>query len=109
MADGGAADPARQRTIEFSKTDRGTSWRGVRLDDDGGLAIQGHDLGPATEYEFVRRLTAAETSILRGLLEVPVDGDLLAAVAERFATTHALEAFVKEHGIAGSFWNHCTR
>lgn len=90
----------------------GTRWRAVRLTDDGGLAILGHDLGPAvegifgcSEYEFVRRLCAAEVLTLRDLLTVAADGDLLGAIGERFSSPGDLETFTAEHGISGEFWS----
>lgn len=90
----------------------GTMYRAVSLTDDGGLAIEGQDLGRGVErvfgcneYEFVRRLSADDTNQLRSLLGVPIDGDLLAAIAGRFASTRDLEAFAGDHGISGKFWN----
>ena len=112
MADDGAASSTQERTLEYSRTERGTTWRGLKLTDDGGLAIQGQDFGRMVEgfygsyeYEFTRALSAAETSTLRGLLAVSEDGDLLAAIAERFSTSHALEGFLTQHGITGEFWS----
>lgn len=87
-------------------------WRAVTLTDDGGVAILGHDLGRGVErifgcreYEFERRLSAAEVSTLRKLLAVARDGDLLAAIGTRFQSTDELETFAEENGIAGEFWN----
>lgn len=89
----------------------GTVWRAVGLTGTGGLAISGHALGPGverifgcSEYEFELRLSARETEVLRGLLDVD-DGDLLGAIGSRFASTHALEDFLHAHGIAGRLWN----
>jgi len=105
-------DPTEQRLVLTDVNDAdGTMWRAVALTDDGGLAILGHDLGPAvevlggSEYEFERRLCAAEVTTLRELLTVPPEGDLLAAIGDRFASTRDLEAFAKDHGIAGEFWS----
>ncbi|HET6627652.1 MAG TPA: hypothetical protein VFG63_14775 [Nocardioidaceae bacterium] len=90
----------------------GTMWRAVTLTEDGGLAILGHDIGPGierifggSEYEFERRLSAAEVSTLHQLLDVAADGDLLTAIHDRFRSTRDLETFAEEHGIAGQFWN----
>jgi hypothetical protein len=89
-----------------------TMWRAVSLEADGGLSIEGHDLGRdveeffgCREYEFTRRLSRRETAALRQLLGVKRRGDLLAVVAERFATTADLERFMKDHGIEGTFWS----
>jgi hypothetical protein len=89
-----------------------TMWRAVTLEADGGLSIEGHDLGRdveqffgCREYEFARRLSRQETAVLRGLLGVKRRGDLLAAVAERFRATVELERFVQQHGIEGTFWS----
>jgi hypothetical protein len=93
------------------KDEDGSMWRAVKLSDDGP-AILGHDLGPGvervfscTEYEFERRLSTTETSVLRQLLGVADDGDLLTAIGDRFASTRDLEMLVAEHGIAGRFWS----
>jgi hypothetical protein len=97
--------------MESTRDSKGTVWRAVHP-TRGRLSIEGHDLGPGveeyfgcSEYEFTRSLDAAETTALRELLGVPDGGDLLAAVRARFASAHELEEFLKEHGIAGTFWN----
>ena len=65
--------------------------RAVTLTEDGGLAIQGHDLGRGvkasfgcSESEFERRLSAQGAEALRELLAVPSGVDRLAAIAGRF-------------------------
>ena len=90
----------------------GTMWRAIKLTEDGGLAIVGHDYGTGVErvfgckeYEFERRLSASEVATLRQLLAIPTDDGLLAAVGSRFPSTHELESFTEEHGIAGQMWN----
>ncbi len=90
----------------------GTMWRAVTLTEDGGLALRGHDLGPGVqrifgmgEYEFERRLSAAETRDLCTLLGVPPGGDVLTSIAERFPGSGGLEDFMLQHGIEGRFWN----
>lgn len=108
-------DSKEQRTtlvLTDVRDEDGTMWRAVSLIEDGGLAILGHDLGPGVErifgcreYEFERRLSAADVSSLRRLLSVAPDGDLLAAIGERFESTRDLEAFAEEHSILGEFWN----
>jgi hypothetical protein len=89
-----------------------TMWRAVSVETDGGLTIQGHDLGRdveavfgCREYEFTRRLSRRETAALRRLLGVKRRGDLLGAVAERFPATADLERFLQHHGIDGTFWS----
>lgn len=69
-----------------------------------------HDLGQGveqiwgcSEYEFERRLSAAEVTTLRELLTVPAGGDLLAAIDEQFPSTSDLERFAEDHGIVASF------
>jgi hypothetical protein len=85
--------------------------RSVHITADGRLQIEGHDLGAAVErtfgsreYEFERSLSAAETTRLAELLAVPVD-ELLPAIESAFDTTHVLEKYLEEHGIAGKFWS----
>jgi hypothetical protein len=97
--------------MESTSDSRGTVWRAVHL-AKGRISIEGHDLGHgveeffgSSEYEFRRSLDTAETTALRGLLGVPHRGDLLAAIRDRFASTHELEEFLKEHGVAGTFWS----
>lgn len=106
-------EQVRARTLEERRDDRGYTWRGVSLSEDGSLAIEGQDLGKIPEgfwgeyeYEFSRTLSPAETATLRGLLHVPDGGDLVAVLAERFTTSSTIEAFVvQEHGIPGQFWS----
>lgn len=107
----GREDP-RWVVLTDLRTDDGTTWRAVGLTDEGGLTITGHDLGPGverilgwTEYEFERRLTPDETTGLRRLLGVAPVADLLAAIAERFASTCELEAYAQAHGLPGTFWS----
>jgi hypothetical protein len=87
-------------------------WRAVRLDGDGSLTIEGHDLGPdveeffgCREYEFTRRFSKQEAAALRGLLGVTRRADVLAAIGERFTATNELERFAESHGITGTFWS----
>lgn len=87
--------------------------RSVGETADGGLLIEGHDLGGEvsgfwgdglTEYEFERRLDAGGVAELRraaGLGETP----LLRAIRDRFDSTAELERFLKVHGIESSFWS----
>lgn len=108
-------DSKEQRTtlvLTNVRDEDGTIRRAVSLTEDGGLVMLGHDVGPGVErifgcgeYEFEHRLSAAEVSTLRRLLGVATDGDLLAAIGDRFASTRGLEAFAQEHGITGEFWN----
>jgi hypothetical protein len=89
-----------------------TMWRAVRLEGDGRLTIEGHDLGRdvreffgCNEYEFTRSFSKRETAALRGLLGVDRRADLLATIGERFAETKDLERFAESHGISGTFWS----
>ena len=83
---------------------QGWSYRAVEL-RRGGLVIVGHDLGGTyDEYEFERRLSPDETAELGRLLGVP-RGSLLDAIETRFTDTVGLEAFCREHGLEGEFWN----
>lgn len=89
------------------------SGRTVRETADGGLLIEGHDLGDAvsgswgdglTEYEFLRRLDdrgVAELRRVAGLGDAP----LLRAIRDRFASAAELERFLKVHGIESTFWS----
>ncbi len=90
----------------------GTVHRAVELSEGGGLAILGKDLGVGgagslgfPDYEFERSLSPADTAHLRRLLGLTGREDLLAAVAARFESTRALEAFLDRHGIWGTFWS----
>ena len=99
------------------RDENGSSRREVRLSDDGGLAILGHDLGRGAEgifgendeYEFQRRLSPTETRALRRLLGVATDGDLLDAIESRFTSTNDLETFLVESALPGEFWNRIGR
>ena len=97
-------DEARESlTLTELKDADGSMRRTVHLLIDDRIVVEGHDLG-GTEYEFERTLDVEETRRLAELLDVPVR-ELLPAIQERFGTTHALETFLEEQGIAGQFWN----
>ena len=90
----------------------GTVWRAVHLTGSDELVIEGHDIGPGvastfgcSEYEFHRALSTPETAVLRRLLGITPDADLLATVGDHFGSTSDLENFLKEHDIEGAFWN----
>lgn len=90
----------------------GTVLRVIKLDDDGALRIEGHDLGSGVEkffghdeYEFTRSLSAEETVRLRTLLGLTDDDDLLTTIAERFGDTPTLERFLTDSGIEATFFN----
>jgi hypothetical protein len=86
------------------RDERGTSHRSVEL-RRGCLVVVGHDLGGIyDEYEFERKLSREETARLCELLEVD-PADLLTEVEQRFGDTPPLEAFLREHGLEGTFWN----
>lgn len=95
-----------------TKDDSGSMWRAVSLGDDGSLSIRGYDFGPGVrgllgqdEYEFERNLVPEQVDVLSECLGLATDGNLLATIDDRFSSTHALEAFAKEHGVTGSLWN----
>jgi hypothetical protein len=90
-----------------------TGGRSVRETADGGLLIEGHDLGDAvsrfwgdglTEYEFARRLDPGGVAELRRMAGLG-DAPLLRAIRDRFASTAELERFLKGHGIESTFWS----
>lgn len=90
----------------------GTRWEAVHLTGTDELVIEGHDLGPGvarffgcSEYEFQRSLSTRETAVLRGLLSITTDSDLLATVGDRFGSVSDLETFLKKHDIEGVFWS----
>lgn len=90
----------------------GSLWRTITI-EDGGFVLSGHDVGPGVErvlgcreYEFERRLSAAETTRFRALLLADAGPQaLLDAVAERFDSIDELEAFLGEHDLEGTFWS----
>jgi hypothetical protein len=96
-------EPRESLTLTEVRDARGYQRRTVHLLLDDRVVVEGHDLGE-TEYEFERTLSRSETTRLAELLGVPVRA-LLPAIQQRFGTTHALETFLEEHGIAGAFWN----
>lgn len=82
------------------------SYRAVVVAEDGGLRIEGQDLGALpekvfgrSEYEFTWTLDAIAVIALRRALALSPDDDLLDALAARFATTHDLEQFIAAHDI----------
>ena len=80
---------------------------------DGGLTIEGHDLGQEvagswggglTEYEFTRILGPAAVDKLRSAAGFG-DQPVLVAIRDRFADTSELESFLGEHSIETTFWS----
>lgn len=92
--------------LQVTYEDTRTSGRWVRLTESGGLSLEGQDLTATSEYEFATTLSKEQTATPRRLLGVDDDdGDLLAAVAGQFSTLAALEAFLKQHDLRGTFWS----
>lgn len=84
----------------------------VHLTADGELIIKGHDLGPGVErhfghreYEFQRRLSAAQTQRLWALLDASDPDSLLHVIGERFSDTFHLERFLEDNDIPSEFWS----
>ncbi|MFC7625473.1 hypothetical protein [Microlunatus sp. GCM10028923] len=104
-------------TLEQTDDDRGFSVRRVLFADDGGLTIEGHDLGVGverffgegnTEYEFTRTVTAAGVGRLREVLDLDPEADLGDELRRRFAHpggSAELERTLKDHGIETTFWS----
>ncbi|OBC06799.1 MULTISPECIES: hypothetical protein [unclassified Gordonia (in: high G+C Gram-positive bacteria)] len=91
---------------------KGTMLRVVRLTDDGGLMIEGHDLGGgveqffgAHEYEFKKQFSSDVVAQLRDLLGLESDDELLPTIKDRFTYTDDLEEFLRDNGIEGKFWS----
>lgn len=91
---------------------KGTMLRVVRLTDDGGLMIEGHDLGGgveqffgAYEYEFKKQFSSDAVARLRDLLGLESDDELLPTIKEQFTYTDDLEEFLRDNGIDGKFWS----
>ena len=91
---------------------KGTMLRVVRLTDDGGLMIEGHDLGGgveqffgAYEYEFKKQFSSDAVARLRDLLGLESDDELLPTIKNRFTYTDDLEEFLRDNGIEGKFWS----
>lgn len=104
-------------TLEQTDDDRGFSVRRVLFADDGGLTIEGHDLGPGverffgegnTEYEFTRTVTPAGVARLREALALDPEADLAEELRRRFAHpggSPELERTLQDHGIETTFWS----
>lgn len=104
-------------TLEQTDDDRGFSVRRLLFADDGGLTLEGHDLGAGaerffgdgnTEYEFTRTVTPAGVSRLREALGLDPEADLADELRRRF--THpggsaALERTLEDHAIETTFWS----
>ena len=104
--------PTKSVVITNARDSKGTMLRVVRLTDDGGLMIEGHDLGPgveqffgADEYEFKRQFSSDAVSRLRELLGLESDDELLPNIKERFTDTAVLEDLLRDNGIKGEFWS----
>jgi hypothetical protein len=99
--------------LQWDREDEGgRQSRTVTVDADGSLTIDGYDIGPAVEaffghddYEFHRTVPAEGVARLRAALGVAADGDLLAALQERFTWTTQIEALLGELGVESEFWS----
>lgn len=91
-----------------------SDWRSIsaRLEPEGDLIIEGHDLGRGvgslfgySEYEWSLTIAAVDTSKLLAALNA--GQSLLKALQQRFSGDQAdgLQAFLKDRGIPYSFWN----
>lgn len=109
-----AVDSSAQRlTLSADSTTLTGHGRTVRVTGDGGLTIEGHDLGQEvagswggglTEYEFTRILGPAAVDKLRSAAGFG-DQPVLVAIRDRFADTSELESFLGEHSIETTFWS----
>lgn len=98
--------------LEDVRDENGTMYRAVSLTTAGELVIEGQDLGKrvegvfgCSEYEFIRRLSLDETEQLRRVFGLHAGEGLLATISQSFNSTSELESLLKQHGIAGKFWN----
>jgi hypothetical protein len=86
----------------------GLHHREVRIDDDGGMTLIGHDLGE-TEYEFERRVSP--DGVRRLLASVagggsrPPHDPLLYRVRDAFTSTRDIEQRLEQLQIDTEFWN----
>jgi hypothetical protein len=104
-------------TLEQTDDERGFSRRSVRLLEDGGLRIEGHDMGPGVEafwgvgldeYEYARTVLADRVVRLRRVPGLAARDDLLGALHDRYGHpggTRELEELFVAHGIETEFWN----
>ncbi|CAN5175470.1 hypothetical protein BH09ACT12_BH09ACT12_28620 [soil metagenome] len=88
----------------------GVYHREVRLEDDGGLTIIGHDVGSGAmggaEYEFERRIDPAQLRRFVAAIEVPGDPrEVLELLAAEFASSVELELRLETEGVATTFWS----
>jgi hypothetical protein len=84
--------------------------REVQLRDDGSLVVIGHDLtrGEAFgEYEFERKVAAADVPALVAALGGRPGDDVLKLIDARWAGqgTRGLEELIKTHQVPNTFWN----
>jgi hypothetical protein len=102
----------RQVVLRDTRDADGSRWLGARLDADGGLVIEGQDLGAGVErafgvreYAWAWSIAASELSTLRAALGI--DADLLDALRRRFGGDAAagLGAFLDAHGIRRTSWS----
>ena len=78
--------------------------REVRLDDDGGLTVIGHDLGE-TEYEFERRVSPDGVRRLMASIAADSNAPPLEVMREVFTSTRELEQRLKGLDIETEFWS----
>lgn len=99
--------------MENTRDERGSFYRALRLQEDGSLVIEGHDIGrgvsdfwgaESSEYEFARTVAPSAVAQLRVAAALD-DSNLLQALKSRFGTTAELETFLSDHGIETTFWS----
>jgi hypothetical protein len=100
-----------QHVFDSSSTSEGSRFCAARLDSEGRLVIQTHDLGGTvegffgkgnTEYEAFETFTVEQTQKIREVLGTE---DVIAGIS-RFDSSFALKAHLRDHGIdGGKFWS----
>ncbi|MEI7814935.1 MAG: hypothetical protein WCJ13_09100 [Coriobacteriia bacterium] len=106
--------PTRSVTLQSDRSehDRHRTW--ASLHADGGLTIEGQDLGSGveefwgagnTEYEWAESIQSQDVAKL--VTALGHSDDVLEALAKRFSDDpyFRLQRFLDEHGIPHKFWS----
>jgi hypothetical protein len=107
-------DSLGRRAVVLRNERKGKDQRHLRahLDEDGNLVVEGQDLGPGTalvsddgEYEYRKRIAAADIASLRSVLSIGEDVDILDELGRNWSgpASYELERRIRESGIPVQF------
>lgn len=109
-------DSLGRRAVVLRNERKGEDQRHLRahLDEEGNLVVEGQDLGPGTalisddgEYEYQKRIAAADIASLRSVLNIGDDVDILDELGCNWSgpASYELERRIRESRIPVQFFS----